>query len=93
MGQNFVNDLLIYLASSMAGVCRKLRLMDGSLNDSFFAHMRHLEIIIIKFHVPRTYCADPHAGCCGSWGLKISGYTIMFWGDQRLNHLIIGTLA
>ena len=22
-------------------------------------------------------CADPHAWCCGSWGLKTSGYRIM----------------
>ena len=23
-----------------------------------------------------TPCADPHAGCCGGWGLETSGYPI-----------------
>lgn len=25
-----------------------------------------------------TPCADPHAGCCGGWGLETLGYPIMF---------------
>lgn len=25
-----------------------------------------------------TPCADPHAGCCGGWGLETSGYPIMY---------------
>ncbi len=25
-----------------------------------------------------TPCADPHAGCCGGWGLETPGYPIMF---------------
>ena len=24
-----------------------------------------------------TPCADPHAGCCGDWGLDTPGYPIM----------------
>ena len=24
-----------------------------------------------------TPCADPHAGCCGGWGLETPGYPIM----------------
>jgi hypothetical protein len=25
-----------------------------------------------------TPCAEPHAGCCGGWGLETSGYPIMY---------------
>ena len=25
-----------------------------------------------------TPCAEPHAGCCGGWGLKTLGYPIKF---------------
>ena len=24
-----------------------------------------------------TPCADPHAGCCGGWGLETPGYPIV----------------
>jgi len=28
-----------------------------------------------------TPCAEPHAGCCGDWGLETPGYPIMFNHD------------
>ena len=28
-----------------------------------------------------TPCADPHAGCCGGWGLETPGYPIRY--EQR----------
>jgi hypothetical protein len=30
-----------------------------------------------SFTIPNeTPCAEPHAGCCGGWGLKTPGYPI-----------------
>src|SRR5690554_3178291 len=31
-----------------------------------------------------TPCADPHAGCCGGWGLETPGYPISFYTTGRL---------
>jgi hypothetical protein len=32
-----------------------------------------------SFTIPgETPCADPHAGCCGGWGLETLGYPIRF---------------
>jgi hypothetical protein len=30
-------------------------------------------------HLWETPCADPHAGCCGGWGLETLGYPIRFY--------------
>jgi hypothetical protein len=31
-----------------------------------------------SFTIPvETPCADPHAGCCGGWGLETLGYPII----------------
>ena len=33
-----------------------------------------------SFTIPgETPCADPHAGCCGGWGLESPGYPIMWF--------------
>jgi hypothetical protein len=51
-------------------------LQNVNIECVLYNHKRHLEIVIIKLHVHKTYCAEPHAGCCGGWGLKTSGYPI-----------------
>ena len=33
-----------------------------------------------------TPCADPHAGCCGGWGLETPGYPIKC--NLRLNDIL-----
>jgi hypothetical protein len=33
-----------------------------------------------SFTIPgETPCADPHAGCCGGWGLETLGYPISYF--------------
>ena len=46
-----------------------------------------------SFTIPgETPCADPHAGCCGGWGLETPGYPIMCllstWDYHFLIHLV-----
>ena len=38
-----------------------------------------------SFTIPgETPCADPHAGCCGGWGLETLGYPISFYFHKAL---------
>jgi hypothetical protein len=43
-----------------------------------------------SFTIPgETPCADPHAGCCGGWGLETLGYPIKHFPLQDYQSLSI----
>ena len=49
--------------------------------------MRYVVVDGLRFAMlNEAPCAEPHAGCCGDWGVESPGYPIIFYVPPNIEY-------